>query len=211
MPGSLKPGPKRRGSGTKEAIFDFPARATIFDARHPSRWLYQLRSGRVQVSCGREVILDYLRTGDFFGEECFLPLRLRRQSAKSVTPASIGAFQVSHVLDRLRRDSRFARRLLRSLAGRLEWRTQTIRDFVREPAERRLAALLYRLTPGRTGVGWVRLHFSPSNSEMARTIGTTRARISYFIGRFQRLGWLQRQPELRIRRDGLREFLESQA
>ena len=206
-----KAGRKRRASGRKETIFRFPAKATIFDEKHPSRYLYQLRSGRLQVSCGRGVILDYLRAGDFFGEECFLPPKRRCLSAKSITPTSVAALRVSQVLDRLRRDPRFARGFVNGLAGRLDWRTQTIRDFVREPAERRLAALLYRLTPGKSGIGWVALHFNPSNSELARTIGTTRARISYFLGGFQRMGWLQRRPELRIRREGLREFLESGA
>lgn len=202
---------KRRASGRKETILHFPARVMIFDEQHPSRQLYQLRAGRIQVSCGRGVILDYLRAGDFFGEECFLPPNRRCLSAKSVTPTRIARLRLPQVLDRLRRDPSFARRFLSSLAGRLDWRTQMIRDFVREPAERRLAALLYRLTPGKTATGWVALHFSPSNSEMARTIGTTRARISYFMGRFQRMGWLQRRPKLRIRREGLREFLQARA
>jgi len=207
MPGSLNLGHKSRDSGRTEGFVEFPAGVRIFDPERPCRRMYLLRSGRVLVLHKQEAVLDYLKAGDFFGEECFLAPPSRQQLAKSLTPVRVGVFRISDLLDRLQQDRRFARRLLRSLAARLDSRTHSIRDFVTEPAERRLARLLYRLTPARNASGWVRLRFTPSNSEMARTVGTTRARISFFMGHFQRLGWLERRPTLRVRRDGLREFL----
>jgi hypothetical protein len=53
------------------------------------------------------------------------------------------------------------------------------------------------------------LRFSPSNSELAKTVGTTRSRIAHFMRHFQQLGWLSRRPELWVRPEGLRGFLQS--
>ena len=121
------------------------------------------------------------------------------------------AFRKSEILDAVVRDRRFALRLLKNLALRLDGHEQALRLFVAERAERRLARLLLRLAPVRPASGWVPLRFSPSNPELARTIGSTRWRISHFMGRFQQLGWLQRRPGLWIHREGLQEFLERPA
>jgi len=209
MPGSLNLGRKNRKSGRTEVLVDFPAGVRIFDSDHPCRGVYLLRKGRVLVSSGHEAILDHLTAGDFFGAEALLARRQRCQIAKSLAPSTVAVFRVSQVLDRVQADRGFARRLLKNLAFRLDCRRQAIRDFVMEPAERRLARLLSRLTPARPASGWVRLRFSPSNAEMARTIGTTRSRISHFISHFRQLGWLQRRPELWVNREGLGEFLKT--
>jgi len=208
MRGSLNLGRGNRESGEREAAVDFPAGVRVFDAERPCRRVYLLRHGRVQMSRNREAILGYLGAGDFFGQEVFLAPRQRRQSAKCLTPITVSVFRVSQLLDRLQQDRPFALRLLKNLALRLDLREQMIWDFVTEPAERRLARLLFCLTPGRAATGWRRLRWSPSNSELARTVGTTRSRISHFIGHFRRLGWLQRRPELWVRREGLRGYLE---
>jgi hypothetical protein len=96
------------------------------------------------------------------------------------------------------------------LAVRLDRSQETIRDFVVEPTERRLARVLFRFLPARGGSSWVRLRFSPSNSELARTIGSTRWRIAHFMRKFQQLGWLARRRELWVRADGIKEFLHSE-
>jgi hypothetical protein len=111
----------------------------------------------------------------------------------------------------VQRDRGFAATLIKNLARRLGRYEQRIQDAVVEQAERRLALLLWRFLPARPASGWVRLRFSPSNSELARSIGSTRWRIAHFMGHFQQLGWLERRPELWALREGLDKFLESAA
>ena len=207
MPSCLTPGRRNRKPGTPEAIVHFSAGTNVFDVDHPCSRIYLLRIGRVRLSRGREAVLAHLNPGTFFGEECLLSPRQRCQSAQCISPITVSSFRVSELLDRVQHDRRFALRLLKNLALRLDRCGQTIWDFVTEPAERRLARLLLRLAPGRPAFGWVRLLFSPTNAELARTIGTTRGRISYFLRHFRQLGWLERRPELWIRREDLREFL----
>jgi len=205
----------RRGNTKKHAqrssvsSLRLPAGATLFDLDHPPGRMYLLRSGYVQLSGSRGEIVDHLAPGDFFGEKCFLaPLR-RGQAARILSPAWVAAFRKKELLDRLTGDRHFAIRVLKNLALRLDRYEEALGDFAKEPAERRLARLLLRFTPDRKVSGLVRLPFNLTNSELARAIGTTRWRVSHFMGRFQRFGWLRRQDGLRVDRERLGEFLQS--
>jgi CRP-like cAMP-binding protein len=170
--------------------------------------MYLLLSGQVQLSTRRRAIVDYLGRDDFFGEKAFLGHQADSQFATSISPIEVQAFSKSELLERVQHDRDFATRLLRNLALRIDRHEQAIDDFVAEPAERRLARLLSRLLPLHARSGWVELRFSPSNSELAKTIRSTRWRVAHFMGQFQRLGWLERRPELWLRCEGIREFLD---
>jgi CRP/FNR family transcriptional regulator, cyclic AMP receptor protein len=201
---------RRKGSRRREigGSLEFPAGAILFDSHRACRRVYLLRSGQVQLKGERGAIVDYLSSGDFFGEKSLLNSNSGGLEAKSLSPIEVFAFRKSEVLKRVQEDRRFAARLLKSLARRLDRYEQTIQDSVVEHAERRLALLLCRFLPARPASGWVRLRFSPSNSELARTIGSTRWRVAHFMRRFQGLGWLERRPDLWVLRERLGGFLE---
>jgi CRP-like cAMP-binding protein len=196
---------KRGGS----VLLAFPAKREIFDLDHPPSALYLLRSGRVRLARGREAIVDYLVPGDVFGEQYLLGPRHLGRIATSLTAVEISAFRRADLLDLVQRDRQFALQLLKNMALRLERYEETIHDAVVEPTERRLARLLFRFLPSRSSADWVQLRFSPSNAELARTIGSTRWRVAHFMRKFQQLGWLARRPELWVRTDGLKEYLLS--
>jgi CRP-like cAMP-binding protein len=163
----------------------------------------------VQLARGREAIVDYLTPGDFFGEQCLLVPPHRSQIAISLSPVRVEIFSKSQLLNLLQKDRRFAMRLLKNLAVRLNWYEETIRDSIADRAERRLARLLFRFIPRHAGPGWVRLQFSPSNPELAKTIGSTKWRVAHFMRRFQQMGWLDRRPDLWVRTEGIEEFLRN--
>jgi CRP-like cAMP-binding protein len=196
--------PKKRGR-----FVELPAGATLFDGQRPCRWVYQLHSGQVRLEADHNAILDYLSNGDFFGENSLLSPPAGSLTAKTLSPVQLSRFGKSELWDCVHRDQQFAAELIKSLARRLDRHEKTIQNVIVEGAERRLALLLRRFLPGRPPTGWVRLRFSPSNAELARSIGSTRWRIAHFMGNFQRLGWLERRPELWVFRESLGQFLES--
>ncbi|HTS60542.1 MAG TPA: Crp/Fnr family transcriptional regulator [Candidatus Acidoferrales bacterium] len=196
------PGRKERGKSV-----EFPAGATIFDRQRPCRRVYLLHSGQVRLMGDRGAIVAYLRKGDLFGEKTLLAPEAGTLIAKSLSNVHASAFRRSELLDYLQQDRAFASALIRNLARRLANYEQVIQNAIVERAERRLALVLRTFVPGRPASGWVRLSFSPSNSELARTIGSTRWRVAHFMHNFQQLGWLQRRPELWVLRDRLDEFL----
>ena len=188
----------------------FPKGANLFDHGNIPSPMYLLRSGEVQLSSRNEAIFDHLTAGSFLGEKCLLPAGSGDYTATALSPVEALAFRRSELLAEMKRDPRFALRLLRDLAGRLDHYEQTIRDLVTVQAEVRLARLLFRSAPARARAAWVRLPINFTNLELAKMVGTTRWRISFLLNRFQRLGWLRREAGIWLRRDGIRKYLAEQ-
>jgi CRP-like cAMP-binding protein len=197
--------PRRRD----RSVLVLPAGTVLFDPRNPSRRIYRVKRGLVELSSGSEVIFDHLGRGSFFGEKFLLAKPLCGQVARAIKPSSIEFFGRHKLLERLHRDHRFAVQLLRSLAHRIETNELAIRDLAKEPAARRLALFLARSLPDRRSAGWVRLAWNPTNPELGRRIGTTRWRVSRIFNQFQRQGWVRRGKGLWVRREGLDAFLRA--
>ena len=207
MPSSLSP--NRKKSRSVAISHALPAQTKLFDLQHAPRRIYLLRSGQVQLARGQKTMVDYLGPGEFFGEQCVLGPRYRHQIATCLSRVQVAAYRKSDLLDLLQKDRRFATRMLRSFALRMNRYEEHILEFVTQRAERRLALLLLRFVPARADSGWVRLQFSPTNTELARTIASTRWQVSHFMRHFHQLGWLDRRPDLWVRPEGVRKFLES--
>ncbi len=203
---------KRARRQPRGTIHHFPAGTELFSSAHPADRLYRLDAGSVRIARDEEVILDYLRPGEFFGEQCLLALPEPRQAAKTVSPATVTAFSKPQLRTLLRHDRRFASGLLSSLAARIGRYEQALSEFVTEHAERRLALLLRRLAPARPITAWVQLPIPLTNRDLARMIGTTRWRVSHLLSRFRRLGFLRRQKDtLFVGLESLDRFLASSA
>lgn len=176
----------------------------LFDAAHPPRGLYLLRSGWAQLSSSENVILDYLGPGRLLGESSLIGAR--PVMAKAVTPLEYQVWGRRQLLGLLRRDPRLGLELVAELARRLERYQQTIGQLVRGRIECRLVYALMLLLPSAAARGWVPLVYSPTNLELARTIGATRWRVSRHMAQFQRMGWLRRERGLWINMERFKEL-----
>jgi CRP-like cAMP-binding protein len=158
---------KKALNGSKDPV-TVQRGALLFDFGHPCRRLYLLRSGSVQVSADHEAALDLLAPRAFLGQQCLLPAVRVTEVPKTVSRARLSAFVRSEARRRLFGDQRFALKLARSLARRLEG-----------------------LVPPRPARGWARLQGSLSNPAR-KVVGTTRERVSHFLNEFEQPGWLRR-------------------
>jgi CRP-like cAMP-binding protein len=198
---------RKKAGGT---LVQFPAGTQVFGPGRPARRVYFLNSGCVELTNGPRATVELVSPGHFFGEKCLLIRRQCDQIATTLSPVLATAYRRSELFDCLRRDLRFAGRLLRNLALRMDRYEQAIRDFVTERCELRLALLLFRFAPTRPPTGWVRLPIRATNIGLARMVGMTRWRVSHFLNEFQRMGWLsRREHELWINRGGLKNFLQA--
>jgi CRP-like cAMP-binding protein len=189
----------------------FPKGTILFDHDSGSRRIYLLRAGDVRLTSRDEAILDYLTPGSFLGEKSLLGAPSGSQTATALTPVDTIAFRQTELLAEMKRDPRFALRLLKDMAQRLDRYEETIRDLVAAQADVRLARLLLRHAPSRQRAAWVRLPIAFTNLELAKMVGTTRWRISHLLNRFHKLGWLRRDDGLWVQREGLRAFLAQKA
>ena len=201
----------QRGAGARRIVAEqrlrVPADTNLLDPQFHGDKIYLLHSGQVQLSRQGEAILGYVGAGHFLGERVLLGEKNGVEVARALTPVEMTVFNRSSLLDRIQDDRRFAERLLKDLVRRIDAYEEIIREMVTEKVELRLAHVLNRLAPPSPATGWVEIPFNPTNPELARMVGTTRWRISHFLNRFQRLGWLRRRNGLFVRREGLHQFL----
>jgi CRP/FNR family cyclic AMP-dependent transcriptional regulator len=182
----------------------------LFDLEHSSREMFLLQSGHVRLTGRNGVIFDHLKRGSFFGVQSLFGPNAGRQVATALSQVEAIAFGKSDLLAECKRDPRSALRLVKDLAQRLDRYEESIVDMVTEKTEIRLARLLLRQAPNHPRSGWVRLPFRFTNVELAKMVGTTRWRVSHLLSRFQRLGWLRRDPDLWLHREGILEYLPGQ-
>lgn len=190
-------------------IKTFPARTTLLPHELPSDCALLLVSGSVKLTRGSRTVLDYLRPGDFFGVECLNSGLQEHVVATTLSLVEVVIVRKSRLNRLLRSDARLTRQLLMSLITRMDRYERVIESLVTENADCRLARLLIDLAYTETSSEWIQLKCSPSNSDLAKSVGTTRWRIAHFMRKFQNQGWLERRPELWIRAHAAREFLRS--
>ena len=206
MSDSLTRGRKKPVTKGRSVSFSEGADLYNTEKQHP-RQIYLLKAGQVRLAGSNGVIFDHLKRGSFIGEKSLLPAALGNHTATALSHVEALAFRKSELVAAWRQDPDFALRLVKDLTMRLDRYEELICDLVTEQAEVRLARLLLRTAPNRSGSGWVRLPFRFTNVELAKMVGTTRWRISHLLNRFQRLGWLRREEQLWLRIDGVLEYL----
>lgn len=200
---------RKKPVGKGQAV-SFIAGANLLDEALYPRRIYFLNSGQVRLARVTGVIFDHLKRGSFCGEKLFLAAGTARQTATALAPVEATAYRKADLMAEWRRDPSSALRLVKDLAMRLERYEALICDLVIEKTDIRLARLLLRAAPARPASGWVQLPFSFTNVELARMVGTTRWRVSHLLSRFQRLGWLRRDRDLWLHREGILEYLAAQ-
>jgi CRP-like cAMP-binding protein len=200
---------KKKGdkTWTEEHSVSFARGANLLGDTHGRSRMFLVLGGQVRLTGRNKVIFDHLKRGSFLGERSLLQTSGNCQSATALSPVEAVAFRKADLMRLCRKNPAFALRLVTDLAMRLNRYEELICDLVSEQAEIRLARLLLRTAPPRPVAGWVRLPFAFTNIELARMVGTTRWRISYLLNRFQRLGWLRREDQLWLNRDGAKNYL----
>lgn len=165
--------------------------------------VFYLQSGRAKLTVvskrGKEATVALLASGDFFGEESMAgagTLRTATAAAVSVCVAvRIGADQMQRILHEEHTFSDFFLKyiLLRGI------RTQgDLIDQLFNSSERRLARTL--LLMAEFGDGGEREPLLPeiTQATLAAMIGTTRSRVSFFMNRFRKLGWIQYNGRIHV-------------
>jgi CRP/FNR family transcriptional regulator, cyclic AMP receptor protein len=155
--------------------------------------LYILK-GRVRLTVvstnGKEATIGILTEGDFFGEGCLTGQCFRLSTATALTDCSVLRIDKKSMMEVLHRESAFSDMFVAYLLARNIRYEADLVDQLFNSAEKRLARILLLLAHfGKDGV-----HETPipniSQEILAEMIGTTRSRVSRFMNRFRKLGFI---------------------
>jgi CRP/FNR family transcriptional regulator, cyclic AMP receptor protein len=147
---------------------------------------------------GKEAVVAILATGDFFGEGCLIGQPLRLATARTITHCAIMRIEKAAMIRVVQQEPLFAERFMRHLLMRNSRVEEDLVDQLFNSSEKRLARLLLLLANfGKEGAPEL-VTTKISQETLAEMIGTTRSRVSFFMNKFRKLGFIEYNGELRV-------------
>jgi CRP/FNR family transcriptional regulator, cyclic AMP receptor protein len=182
------------GIGAAKTRTELRRRQIVFSQGDPADAVFSIRKGRIELKIlsphGKEAILATLGAGDFFGEGCLVGQPLRVATAAAVTECTVVRIEKSAMVATLRDEPDFAALFLSRLLSRNIRLEEDLVDHLFNSSEKRLARLLLRLAGlGKDGKPEAVIA-KISQGSLAEMIVTTRSRVSFFMNKFRRLGFV---------------------
>jgi CRP/FNR family transcriptional regulator, cyclic AMP receptor protein len=166
----------------------------IFVQGDSSDAVFYISKGKVRITVvsesGKEGTIGILNEGDFFGEGCLTGQLLRLCSASAMTDCSVMRIDKKAMMEVLHREHAFSDMFLAYLLTRNIRYEEDLVDQLFNSSEKRLARIL--LLMAHFGKESKPLADIPTISQetLAEMIGTTRSRVSFFMNRFRKLGFI---------------------
>ena len=174
----------------------------IFSQGDPADALFYVQSGKVKVTTlskhGKEAVVAILGAGDFFGEGCLAGQPLRISTVAAMVDCSIARLDKAAVIRVLHEQPAFSELFMAYLLARNIRMEADLIDQLFNSSEKRLARLLLLLAnfgkEGRPQPVVAKI----SQETLAEMIGTTRSRVSFFMNKFRRLGFVEYNGHLEV-------------
>lgn len=187
--------------------------AHIFYRDDPADDFYVLLSGEVDLRLtspdGRELVINAMHPGDFFGELGLLTGQPRSADAVARTTADLLVIPCGAFLEVLESQPRLMRRMLEVTATRLSQTSEFQNALAFLDAQSRLARVLLDLDRLNEDKGYITI----SQEELAQRSGLIRQTVAKTLGQWRRKGWLLtgRGNIMLLNRDALRLWLKERS
>jgi CRP-like cAMP-binding protein len=180
------------GQGRK--VVPFPKKQIIFTQGDAADAVFYIQQGKVRLTVvstiGKEATLGILNEGDFFGEGCLAGQPLRMGSATAVIDCELMRIDKQAMMLALHQEHTLSDLFTAYLLGRNIRYEEDLVDQLFNSSEKRLARTLLLLAHfGKEGVPQTVVP-RISQETLAEMVGTTRSRVSFFMNRFRKLGFI---------------------
>jgi len=202
-------------AGLGRRIVHLDPKETFFSQGDPADSVFYLQKGRARVTVvsaiGKEATINLLSAGDFVGEESLAGAAGSRLSTATATThctaLKIGREEMVRVL---REEHDFSDLFLRFLLARSMKTQADLVDQLFNSSEKRLARILLLMAQfGQAGESETAIP-RISQETLAEMIGTTRSRVSFFMNRFRKLGFIDYNDSIHVHRSLLNVVLHDQ-
>jgi CRP/FNR family cyclic AMP-dependent transcriptional regulator len=139
---------------------------------------------------GKEATIGILNEGDFFGEGCLTGQPLRLSSATAMTDCSVMRISKKAMVEVLHREHAFSDMFVADLLARNIRYEEDLVDQLFNSSEKRLARILLLLAHFGKESKLETVIPKMSQETLAEMVGTTRSRVSFFMNRFRKLGFI---------------------
>ncbi len=182
-------------AGKGRARTAYESNQTVFTQGDPADAIFYIQKGKIKLTVvsrtGKEAVVALLGSGDFFGEGCLAGQPLRMASATTMSECSIMRLDKAGVVHLLHHQPAFSDLLLHHLLARNIRIEEDLVDQLFNSSEKRLARVLLLLANfGKEGKPEAVIP-KVSQETLAEIVGTTRSRVSFFMNRFRKLGFIE--------------------
>ena len=200
-------------AGPGRSIFPVKKNSTFFSKGDPADSVFYLQKGRARISvsspAGKEATIRLVTPGDFFGEKAMeSEPGARNTNASAITDCVVMRIERPEFLRVMRQEPSFSYRFSSFLLSCSLRHQADLVDQLFNRAEKRLARLLLLLADhGQPDEQDSTLIPPISQEALANMIGSTRPRVNGFMNRFRKLGFIEYDGRIRVRKSPLNVFL----
>jgi len=199
-------------AGLGRVIVALKKKQIIFSQGERAEAIFYVQHGKVRLSvissAGKEATIALLGEGDFLGEECIANSQtIRMATAESITGGTVLKIERKEMVRALHEQHALSDIFVSYLLSRNLRVQEDLVDQLFNSSEKRLARTLLLLAqfgkegPPETVIPRI------SQEVLAAMVGTTRARVNFFMNRFRKLGFIEYNGKLQIHRSLLSVIL----
>ena len=188
--------------GEGKTISEYQNTQTIFSQGQVADAVFYIQRGKVKLTVvseqGKEAVIAILGPGHFFGEGCLNGHPLRLATTRAIDGCVITRVEKATMIATIHNEPEFSELFMAYLLSRNGRIEEDLIDQLFNSSEKRLARLLLLLSNfGKEGrpepiVG------KYSQETLAEMIGTTRSRVSFFMNKFRKLGFIEYNGKIEV-------------
>jgi CRP/FNR family transcriptional regulator, cyclic AMP receptor protein len=197
--------------GTGKTVLKYRKGRIIYAQGEAADKVFYIQAGKVKVTVvseqGKEAVVGILEPAQFFGEGCLNGQALRVGTARALEECLITVITRKAMMAALRKEPRFSELFMTYLVTRSNRIEEDLIDQLFNSSEKRLARLLLLLANFGKSSKPTPIDASINQETLAEMIGTTRSRVSFFLNKFRKLGFINYNGKLEVHRSLLTAVL----
>ena len=197
--------------GNGRSIRRYSKDEVVFSQGEPADAVFYIQKGKAKVSVvseqGKEAVVAILGAKDFFGEGCLAGQSRRMATVVTMTEAVISRLEKKAVVRVLHQEPAFSEVFIAHLLDRNIRVEADLVDQLFNSSEKRLARMLLLLANFGQTEEPAPMIAKISQETLAEMIGTTRSRVSYFMNKFRKLGFISYNGGIEVHRSLLNVVL----
>lgn len=181
--------------GAGRTIAEYPKNQVVFSQSDPADAVFYIQKGKIKLTVvsdnGKEAIIALLDIGDFVGEGCLKAQPFRMATATAMSDCSILRLEKAAMIRVLHDEPAFSEVFVSYLLSRTIRIEEDLVDQLFNSSEKRLARVLLLLAHFGKDEKPEPVLAKISQETLAEMIGTTRSRVSFFMNKFRKMGFVE--------------------
>jgi CRP/FNR family cyclic AMP-dependent transcriptional regulator len=188
----------------KNIVREYKKKQIIFSQGDSADAVFYILNGKIKLTLiskqGKQAVLSILEKDSFLGEHCLTGLPLRLSSATAIEPTTIVRIEKKIMVRLLHEDPEFSELFTSYMLSHSLRVEEDLVDHLFHSSERRLARILLLLAHVGKDANFEHVIPKISQDTLAEMVGTTRPRISFFMKKFKKLGFVRHNDGLTVHR-----------